>query len=158
MSRLPGLTEQEYALAQLRAGNMTPAEIAGASKLPLNDVYNILSSPTVRALIAELRAARLAPMLDMVETEVERSVKTLADVRDNAIKDADRIKASTTLLDWFHKLHETVDVLPRIAGIEARLNASSRYRLATGDGPKVVESLTVPDGLVADDVLPSEEM
>ena len=143
------VSEPEFAVAQLRAANYSVAEIAGMTKQSIGVVQRTCNRPSVRALIADLRSQRLRGMLDTVESEVAASIKELARIRDEGVRDGDRARAAIAILDWFAKLNEAVDVLPRIAAIEAKLQSSP------DDGAiepnRVPAPREVPAGLVADD-------
>lgn len=145
--------QREEAIAQLRAAGMTVPEIAAHEQCPATVVYSVLRQPNVKALVTEHRAASLNPMLTTALSEVEKSVKALADIRDSEAKPGERANAAAKLLKWFLEVHQLVEVMPRLAAIEASLAAIVKPKADDTFHPRPVLTVAdVPPGLTADDM------
>jgi len=143
---------QEIEIAQFRAANLSAMEIAARCRVNTVDVYAVLSLPRVKAMVTELRADLLRPTLDLARTQVTASVRYLAEVRDDdSVTPANRIKAAITLMGWHKDVEAQVEILPRLASLEASMTDQRPPDNARDDDTVIEHRALVPAGLVADD-------
>lgn len=138
------------------AAGMSPAAAAAELGISPQTVYRVLRKPLVRLALIEARAADVRPLVAHALAEVNKSIAQLVRVRDGeTTRDADRIRASTAVLDWFRNVYQMGEVGPRLASLEAQLAAS-----ADAGRPAALQTTTTdptvgpvpPAGLLADDL------
>lgn len=148
------LRDRDSVIVTARLAGLTIPEIAVQTGYSTDTIYRRLRDPHVKAALTEGRAAAVAPMVRQALTEVERSVKVLAEVRDNAARDSDKTRAAVELLNWFRNVWELAELAPRLAALEAQLAARAtdgRDADTTRNENHNPHSGAVPPGLVEDD-------
>ncbi|QDU19487.1 helix-turn-helix domain-containing protein [Urbifossiella limnaea] len=139
-----------YIVAGTVAGK-TPTVIAAELGVSVHTIYRRLKAAPVRQALTEARAAEVRPLVAQAVGEVQKSVERLVAVRDGeTTRDGDRIRASVAILDWFSRVWEMGEVLPRIAALEAQLAASALI-IETTNQHTSCNIDAVPEGMVADD-------
>jgi hypothetical protein len=68
----------------------------------------------------------LQPVASALLAEVDPSIKRLVELRDNGKAEATRLRASESLIDLYLRVRSEVDVLPRIAALEAAVGERGR--------------------------------
>lgn len=117
-----GISPKDEAVADYYAAGLTPAQIAAQTGYGLTTVYARLRTPFVRARIAEARAVKLRPILELVYGQLEPNVTTLAAIRDSELSSPrDKISAIAELNQMAENLGDIVERAGHIAHLEARV-------------------------------------
>lgn len=128
------LSAKAERIADLYANGFKVAQIAADLSCSVVTVYKYLSQPLVKARLTEARAATLRPLVQLVESELRANVERLTAVRDDADENTrNRLAAVQQLNDFFLKIHERVEILPRLAALEASLADAAGGGDAAGD-------------------------
>ncbi len=148
------LNDREACVVSRTVAGESVERIADALEISVFTVYRLRRLPHVRLALTEARAAEVRPLVAQALGEVEKSVQTLAAIRDSDFtRNGDRIRASTAILDWFTKVWEVAEVMPRLAALEAQLAPSADSDTPPGHtiNTTSVRPTAVPPGMVADD-------
>lgn len=83
--------------------------------------------PEVRADLRRLADDALHQAASQAAAEASTSLRVLADLRDNAeVLPAVRVRACAVILEHARALHADIDILERIAALEARMGQDER--------------------------------
>jgi hypothetical protein len=117
------LTDTDHGLlAGLLAGKSL-TESAAEIGVAASTAYRRHRRPAFRVALAEGRAGKFAPSAEALRREVGPAIDRLARIRDDpAANPSIVLRACENILNLALKYHEAVDVLPRLAAIEARMD------------------------------------
>lgn len=125
------------AVADYYAAGLTASQIAAQTGYGISTVYRILRLPFVRARIAENRAIKLRPILELVYGQLEPNVSTLAAIRDSELSSQrDKISAIAELNAMAENFGDIVERAGHVAHLEARA-----ADLTPGGAPPVADDV-----------------
>lgn len=117
-----GLDSVDVALIAALAAGASTTDAATAAFVSATTAYRRMQRPEFQAALAEAKAGRWKPSAERLREEVANSIDRMVALRDSETTHAStKLRAAETLITLALKLHEVVDVLPRMAAIEAQL-------------------------------------
>jgi hypothetical protein len=99
----------------------SPENAAQKSGLSLRTVYRRLQEPSFRAQVQQVRADMVRRTAGMLSASGLAAVKTFTTLQDSATSESVRLRAARAILELGCKLRETVELMERMAALEARL-------------------------------------
>jgi len=117
-----GLDEVDIALIAALAAGASTTEAATAASVSATTAYRRMQSAAFRAALAEAKAGRWKPDAERLREEVSLSIARLVELRDSSTTHAStKLRAAVAIVELAIRLHELVNLLPRLAAIEAQL-------------------------------------
>lgn len=126
-----GLDATDCAIIAAIVAGASTTDSATAAGVSATTVYRRMSRPAFRVALAEARAGLWKPDAERLRSEVAKSIDRLAAIRDDEeAHDSTRLRAAETLITLAVRMHDLVEVQPRLAAVEAALlewQMSPRY-------------------------------
>jgi hypothetical protein len=118
-----GLSAKDERIADLYSAGFQPAQIACELSCSVQTVYRKLKFPGIKARIADVRTARLQPVLVDAEVQVRENLRFYARVRDTddgTVSMRDRIAAANSIDRQFAAVIEPANVRAELADLHAQ--------------------------------------
>lgn len=102
------------------ADGETTADACKIVNISYTSGLRILRDPETRARLSQMQSDKLRPAYSLLVTEMRNSVQRLAQLRDDPlVHSSTRVKAAVSLCELGLRLHEAIEVLPRLLALEA---------------------------------------
>jgi hypothetical protein len=101
----------------------TPESAAQKAGVSVRTVYRRLADPAFRAQVNEVRADLVRRAASLFTAASMPAIKTITTLQESANSEAVRLTAARATIELGCKLRETVELMERLAALEARLES-----------------------------------
>jgi hypothetical protein len=101
----------------------TPENAAQRAGFGLRTVYRRLAEPAFRAQVNQLRAEMARRLAGMLTAAGMGAIKTFTTLQESAVSESVRLGAARAIMEWGCKMRESVELMERMAAVEARLES-----------------------------------
>jgi hypothetical protein len=99
----------------------SPESAAQKAGLSVRTVYRRQADPAFRAQVNEVRADMVRRVADVLTAANMLAIQTITTLQQSATSEAVRLGAARSIIELGCKLRETVELMDRLAALEARL-------------------------------------
>jgi hypothetical protein len=104
----------------------TPENAAQKAGFGVRTVYRRLAEPAFRAQVNEMRAELVRRAAGMLTAASMVSIKTLTTLQESAVSESVRLGAARAVLELGCKVRASVQLMERIAAVEAVIDAPNK--------------------------------
>src|SRR5262245_55627863 len=113
----------EAALVMALACGATPESAAQKAGVSMRTVYRRQADPAFRAQVNEVRAELVRRAASLFTAASTPAIRTITTLQESASSEAVRLGAARAIIELGCKLRETVELMERLAALEARLES-----------------------------------
>jgi hypothetical protein len=129
----------DAALVVALACGASPESAAQKAGLSVRTVYRRQADPAFRAQVNEVRADMVRRAASLFTAASMPAIKTITTLQESANSEAVRLGAARAIIELGCKLRETVELMERLAALEARLESLLEEPVPPENIPHAVE-------------------